>query len=274
MRHRCLRLPALWAVSALVLVTLSPLSARGQGKNVASETSAAPGTSAEQLVREAATALAKLNSYELSVVSSQAVDDGRYTRTLFTYLDSSVERSGTRCRFRVFSKKGTAGVTIVSDGDSSWIYDEYTRQYEHRQGDPPPDLLHAPTPGFAGALSAENLPTSLQSAEVERPETLAVGDRQEPCDVVLVRLKPDAAPEGYRVKDGALRLWLSREYRVPMKVSATLLHDGPNGKPEVVEMKVTVTKFHPNVQLPPLTWTFVRPEGSQPALASSAPNAK
>jgi outer membrane lipoprotein-sorting protein len=272
MRLRRPRLPAFWAVSALALVTLPPLPARGQDRNVAPAASPARDASAEQLVREAATALTKLNSYELNLVSSQAVDDGRYTRTLFTYFDSSFERSRSKRRLRVFSKKGTTGVTIVSDGDGYWVYDEYTRQYERRPGDPPPGILH--TPILAGALSVENLPASLLSAEVERQETLEVGDRQEPCDVVLVRLKPDAAPEGYRVKDGELTLWLSREYRVPMKTSATLLHDGPDGKPEAVEVKVTVKKFHPNAQLPPSTWTFVPPEGSEPAPIPAAPTVK
>src|SRR5260370_7555744 len=71
--------------------------------------------SAEQLVRDAATALSKLHSYELKVVFDQSIDDGKYRQTFHSYVDTSFEQSGARRRIRIGSKKPVGGKTIVSN---------------------------------------------------------------------------------------------------------------------------------------------------------------
>jgi outer membrane lipoprotein-sorting protein len=162
-------------------------------------------------------------------------------------------------------------LTIVSDGNGYWIYHESNRRYEHKSGDLPAEVYRSPTPGFSGTLSAESLPVSMKSAELVRQEILAVGERQELCDVVLVQLKPSVAPPGYTVKNDELTLWLSHQYRVPMKVSGTFIHANSDGKSQAMDMTVVVQKFRPNTQLPPSTWAFVPPPQSQPEPGTSSP---
>ena len=220
--------------------------------------------SAEQLVRDSATALSKLRSYELNVAFDQSIDDGKYRQTSRSYVDTWFEQSGARRRIRIVSKKRERSETIVSDGNGYWVYHDDDRRYERRTDNLPPELYTSPTPGFSGSLSAANLPTSMQSAEVLRQETLSVGGRPELCDVVLVHLKPHVAPPGITVRDNHLTLWVSHRYRVPMKVSATFLHQDPDGKLQAADMVIVVEKFDPNVQLPPSTWTFIPPTDSRP----------
>jgi outer membrane lipoprotein-sorting protein len=230
-----------------------------------------PSRSGEELLREASTALSKLHSYELNVVVNQSINDGQYIRTFHTYVETAFERSGDHKRIRMVSRRPEDTLTIVSDGGGYWIYHERNRRYEHKSGDLPPEVYRSPTPGFSGTLSAENLPLSMQSAELVRQETLAVGERQESCDVVLVHLKPSVAPPGYTVKNNELTLWLSHQYRVPMKVSGTFIRTNPDGKSQAMDTTVIVQKFGPNTQLPTSTWAFVPPPQSQPEPGTASP---
>jgi outer membrane lipoprotein-sorting protein len=237
----------------------------------ASSDSKLPLHSGEQMLREASTSLSKLHSYELNVIVNQSINDGQYVRTFHTYVDTSFEQSGSRKRIRMVSRKPEDTLTIVSDGSGYWIYHESNRRYEHKSGDLPAEVYRSPTPGLSGTLSAENLPVAMKSAVLVRQETLAVGERQELCDVVLVHLRPSVAPAGYIVKNNELTLWLSHQYGVPMKVSGTFIHSNPDGKSQAMDMTVVVQKFRPNTQLPPSTWAFVPPPQSQPEPGTSSP---
>jgi outer membrane lipoprotein-sorting protein len=219
---------------------------------------------AEELVREAASALPKMHSYELDVISNQSINDGKYIKTSHTYVETSFEQSGGHKRIRMVSRKAADTTTIVSDGSGYWIYHESDRHYQRRTGSLPAEVYRSPTPGFSGTLSAENLPVSMQSARIVRQEPLPVEDRKELCDVVVVQLKPDAAPPDYQVKSNELTLWLSHTYRVPMKVSGTFIHKNPDGSSQAMDMTIIVQRFHPNAHLPLSTWTFVPPPESQP----------
>jgi outer membrane lipoprotein-sorting protein len=253
------------AFFTLVLaLALGPFSV-GQKKS-----SRAP-VSGEELVRDAATALLKLRSYELNVIFDQSIDDGKYNRTYHTYVDTAFDRSGGRKRIRMVSRKEADSMTIVSNGDGYWVYHSSKHTYEHRADNLPPEVYDSPTPGFSGTLSAENLPASMQSAQIIRNEMLPLGDRSESCTVVLVHLKSGVAPPEYQVKDNELTLWLSHKYHVPMKVTATFLHNTPDGKPQAMAMAVLVKTFHANVPLPLSTWTFVPPPDSRAMPGTSAP---
>jgi outer membrane lipoprotein-sorting protein len=221
--------------------------------------------SAEQWVRDSTLALSKLHSYELNVISSQAINDGQYIRTFHNYVETSFAQSGGRKRIRMVSRKAADTMTIVSDGSSGyWIYHESDHRYQHRTGSLPAEVYRSTTPGFSGTLSAENLPAAMQSAEVVRQEMVPLEERQEPCDVVLVHLKPNMAPPDYRVQNNQVTLWLSHEYRIPMKLSATFIHQEKDGKLQAMDMTILVQKFHPNVELPESTWIFQPPPDAQP----------
>lgn len=250
------------SILALALA-LSPANALcALGKNT--KTHAAQRVSAEQLVRDSATALSKLHSYDLSIITKRSVDDGHYNRTFQNYLDTAFERAGKVQRIRMESREPQDSVTIVSDGNGYWIYHERNRRYAFNPGNLPPEVFRSPTPGFSDALSAENLPTSMESAKIIRQENVPLSDRQELCDVVLVKIKPGATPADYQVKDNELTLWLSHSNDVPMKVSGTFLHKEKDGRSQAMQMAIIVQKFHANAPLPPDTWRFVAPPESQP----------
>jgi outer membrane lipoprotein-sorting protein len=225
-------------------------------------------------VRDSATALSKLHSYELNVISNQSINDGKYIRTIHSYVETSFEQSGGRKRIRMVSRKAADTMTIVSDGEGYWIYHESNRRYQHRTGHLPPEVYRGVTPGFSDRLSAENLPASMQSVHIVRQETLAVEDRKELCDVVLVRLKPNVAPPDYRVLNDEESLWISRENQLPMKVSATFIERDKDGKLQAMDMTILVQRFRPNPRLPLSTWTFVPPPDSQLEPNEPAPATK
>ena len=242
---------------------------------IASDVNASSGgASAAKLVRDSANALSKLHSYELNVISDQSINDGKYIRTVHSYVETSFEQSGGRKRIRMVSRKAADTMTIVSDGHGYWIYHENNRRYQHRAGHLPPEVYRGVTPGFSDKLSAENLPASMQSAHVLRQETLAVEDRKEQCDVVLVQLKPNVAPPDYGIQNDEVTLWISREYHIPMKVSATFIQKDKDGKSQAMDMTILVQRFRPNPRLPLSTWTFVPPPDSQRDSSEPGPATK
>jgi outer membrane lipoprotein-sorting protein len=249
--------------SALILV-LSTASCAFLLLAASQAATSSGGTSAAQLVRDSATALSKLHSYELNVIFNQSINDGKYIRTVHSYVETSFEQSGGRKHIRMVSRKAADTMTIVSDGHGYWIYHENNRRYQHRAGHLPPQVYRGVTPGFSDTLSAESLPVSMQSANIVRQETVAVEDRKELCDVVLVQLKPNAAPPDYGIQNDEVTLWISREYHIPIKVSATFIQKGKDGKSQAMDMTILVQRFRPNPTLPLSTWTFVPPPDSQP----------
>ena len=82
------------------------------------------------------------------------------------------------------------------------------------------------------------------------------------------QLKPNAAPPDYGIQNDEVTLWISREYHIPMKVSATFIQNDKDGKSQAMDMTILVQRFHPNPRLPLSTWTFVPPPDSQPESAN------
>ena len=229
--------------------------------------------SAEKLVRSSAGALLKLQSFDLRVVTKQSINDGQYIRTFQTYLNTAFDQSGNRKRIHMESRRPEDTLTIVSDGDSYWIYHDRNHSYMHQTGILPIKVYQGITPGFSDALSAENLPSSMQSAKIVRQENLTIGDREELCDVVVVELKPGAALSGNEIEHNEVTLWLSHAFGVPMKLSGTFIHKDEKGEPQAMDVTVEVRQFHPNVQLPPSTWIFVPPPDSHLAAAQTSKGA-
>jgi outer membrane lipoprotein-sorting protein len=218
--------------------------------------------SAEQLVRDSATAISRLHSYELNVITNRSISDGTYIRTFHEYFETSFEQSGAKKRIRMVSRQPADTMTIVSDGRGYWIYHESNRRYEHKDGSLPSEVYQGATPGFSHPLSATELPAAMKSARILRQETLELEGRHETCDVLEVLLKPNVAPPDYQIENDKLTIWLSRQYRIPMKLSATFLHR-ENGKSQRMEMSIVVEKFQPNIALPGSTWVFQPPANSQ-----------
>jgi hypothetical protein len=57
------------------------------------------------------------------------------------------------------------------------------------------------------------------------------------------------------LQDNTLRLWVSREYKVPLKVEATFVVTPEDRK----KYSDYVTDFEPNLNIPASTWTFDPP---------------
>jgi len=261
-------------VKSTLILVLSTASCAFVLRAASQAPTSSGGTSASQLIRDSATALSKLHSYELNVISNQSINDGKYIRTIHSYVEISFDQSGGRKRIRMVSRKAADTMTIVSDGDGYWIYHENNRRYQHRTGHLPPEVYRGMTPGFSDRLNAQNLPASMQSANIVRQETLAVEDRKELCDVVLVQLKPNVGPPDYRILNDEETVWISREYHTPMKVSATFIQKDKDGKSQAMEMTILVQRFRPNTRFPLSAWTFVPPPDSQPESSEPAPATK
>lgn len=228
-----------------------------------SQTPAGPATNSSasrdpawRLVEEEARAVQSIDRFEVSHQVDITSVTPRYNQTTHAYLKTWVERPNhIRAESQQMLQK-----TIVSDGSTTWIYDGAAGACRKQQGSAPAALFANAFPGLARELSSATLPSVMTSAKLIGSEPLKITGRSYPCDVVDVVVEPRAA-DGKLLRN-TLRLWISREYKVPLKVEATFIGAAPDDRRKYSDY---VTDFEPNLTLPASTWTFAPPAAARQA---------
>lgn len=208
------------------------------------------------LVQEQARAVQSMDRFSVSHQVDITAATSGYNRTTHAYVKTWVERPG---HIRAESQQYTGSETLVSDGSATWVYDGAHRTYSKQLGSAPAALYSNAFPGLARQLSSANLPSVTTSATLAGTESLTVGGRKYPCDIVDVKVVPSASNSA--LQGNMLHLWISREYKVPLKVEAVFAGATPA---DLKKYSDYVTDFEPNLNIPASTWTFNPPPDARP----------
>lgn len=206
---------------------------------------------ARAIVQEEARAVQSIDRFEVSHQIDVTSVTPRYNQTTHAYVKTWVQRPG---RVRAESQQYTRSETIVSNGSTTWVYDSGQRRYWKQAGGASAALFSSAFPGLARQLSSINLPSVATSVKLVGTEELKVGSRGYPCDIVDVIVAPSAS--NGMLQGNKLRLWVSLEYKVPLKVEATFVGATPE---ECKKYSDYVTDFEPNLNIPESMWTFTPP---------------
>ena len=214
------------------------------------------------LVEQQAHAVQSIDNFEVV----HQVDITRVTakvkETKHSYVQTWISRPG---HLRAESQRAEQSVTIVSTGAVTWLYNGSDRTYWQQPGSAPAALFANAFPGLARQLSDANLPTIMTSARIVRREELSVARRNFLCDVVEVNVRPGASPEA--LANNFLRLWISRDYKVPLKVQAQFISSNGSLPIEYLDY---ATDFQPNLAIAAAIWQFQPPAGASPRPTASA----
>jgi outer membrane lipoprotein-sorting protein len=206
---------------------------------------------ARALVQQEARAVQSIDRFAVSHQVDVTNVTPHYNQTTHAYVKTWVQRPG---HVRAESQQYTRNETIVSDGSTTWVYDGANRTYWKQPGGAPAALFSNAFPGLARRLSSANLPSVITSATLAGTELLTIHGRNYLCDVVDVKVVPSASNSA--LQDNMLRLWISRHYKVPLKVEATFVGATPA---DLKKYSDYVTDFEPNLNIPTSTWTFNPP---------------
>lgn len=221
---------------------------------------------ARSLVQQQARAVQSIDRFEVSHQIDVTMITPRFKQTTHSYVKTWVKRPG---HIRAESQHLRQSETIVSDGAATWFYNGTDRTY-WKQPEPAPAALFSNTfPGLARQLGDSNLPQVMTSAKLTGAETLQIGGRNFPCDVVEINVQPGASND--TLENNSLRLWISQKYHVPLKVEATFVGGDASDRKLYSDR---VTEFQPNLNIPKSIWVFQPPPDSTPRPGTTAPSAK
>ena len=206
---------------------------------------------ARVLVQEEARAVQSIDHFAVSHQVDITSVTSHYNQTTHAYVKTWVQRPG---HVRAESQQYTRSEMIVSDGSTTWIYDGGNRIYWKQRGGAPAALFSNAFPGLARQLSSANLPSVTTSARLVGTESLTIAGRAYPCNIVDVIVIPSASEA--KLEDNMLRLWISGEYKVPLKVEATFVGAAPTDHKMYSDF---VTYFEPDMNLPASEWKFKPP---------------
>jgi outer membrane lipoprotein-sorting protein len=210
---------------------------------------------ARALVQEEAQAVQSIDHFEVSHQVDITSAMPHYNQTTHAYVKTWVKRPG---KIRAESQQYNRSETIVSDGSTTWIYDGSAPNHWKQAGGVPPSLFSNAFPGLARQLSSANLPSVMTKAKLAGMESLMIAGRSYSCDVVDVSVAQSAS--NGTLQDNTLRLWISREYKVPLKVEATFVGSTPEDRKKYSDY---VKDFAPNLNIPASVWKFNPPSDSK-----------
>lgn len=234
-----------YAEAALAVLAFTIM---GAPSGAATAPSASDGMS---LLTAQAHALQTMSSYTVAHQIDVTTDNGKYRETTHSYVTTSVERPG---RIRAESQHNGYVQDVVSDGTHLMTYRGFDKKYDSEPGMAPEALFRSAFPGLARELSDTNLPEITTSSQVLRQETFTLGNREILCDVLELQLRPNVS--AHMPVNGRIRMWVSREYKVPMQVEATF--PSSDGK-QSMSFLDHVTLFQPGVRFPQSTWQLAPP---------------
>ena len=207
---------------------------------------------ARALVRDEALAVESIDDFEVSHQVDITSVAPHYNQTTHAYLKTWVQRPG---HIRVESLQYNHSKTIVSDGSTTWIYDGDDWKQARSV---PTSLFSNAFPGLAHELGSANLPSIMTEAKIVGTEQLLIARRNYSCDIIDVSVLQSAS--NGTLLNNMLRLWVSREYKVPLKVEATFVGATPEDRKKYSDF---VTDFNPGLNIPGSVWKFNQPGDSK-----------
>ncbi len=208
---------------------------------------------AETILDRAREAFTNASSLEVHAVTVTTITGAEFEQTQRSGLVIASEQPD---KYRI-EPRGTAGQTIVSDGEQTITYVSYNKQYtktpvsssfaEALQGSP------------AAPLAGMNSGRAMGSASITGEEEIPVDGAPRRCYVIEIRGSNSGAHSP--VSGGPTRLWVDRETFLILQSITTQHVENwpPNGGAADLTTKITVQTAKVNQPLPSDMFAFVPP---------------
>lgn len=242
-------------MAALAIV---PMAAVAQTALAPSRRDAQPDP--RDLLKQSAEAIKQYRTYQLESVIALEMRGGPFNEKLEMPSSVSVRRPD---KIRVESSSKAGAITIVGDGEHTWIYLSTVKKYIKRAA------LQSPEASVisAGALPA-NLPDLnqyIQSTKLRGEESIDVGGVKTPCWVVETIYDQIPLPEqGVLIHDAAQTTWITKDHRLNLRSTfAAKINLAGVDEPVALTQSTRTTRVRLNVALPDSLFVFTPPAGSK-----------
>jgi outer membrane lipoprotein-sorting protein/peroxiredoxin len=211
-----------------------------------------------ELVLHSAEALKKYKSYEihsLSVIETR----GGVNHSMQLPTSISVRRPD---RMRIESQNEAAAMTVVSDGEHTWVYLEPPNKYIKRAASSSPESAL----GDTGILNnVPDITNHIESVKLTGEKTMEIEDGKFECWVVETRYGQISIPEQRMTITGAVQVsWISKTLGMTLQNSfqARLLI-GSMAEPVEMTQATTTMALKLNPDLPDSLFVFTPPNGAK-----------
>jgi thiol-disulfide isomerase/thioredoxin len=249
--HRRVRL-----IPAFAIVLAIQMMAIAQTKLVAPTARPDP----RELLKQSADAIKQFKTYQLESVIALDMHGGPFSEKLDLPSSISVRRPD---KLRIESSSKAGAITIVGDGQHTWIYLSTVKKYIKR------DAAESPEASVINAgVLPKNLPDlnqSIKSVKITGEQTIDVGGVKTPCWVVETVYDKIPLPEQeVLIREAVQTTWITKDHRLNLQSTFAATINLP-GVDEPVEMTQSThtTRVRLNVDLPDSLFSFTPPAGAK-----------
>lgn len=211
---------------------------------------------AKDLLKQSGEALNKLRSYQYE--SEMATEMTMAENPLKMTMTNSIAAVNPD-RKRVESKSQMGGLTLISDGEYTWIYVPMLNQYTKKAAlQRPEDML--------ASLGITDPMQLYKEAKIAGEEALEVEGKKYDCWVIEMRIDKFPMPQmqGMSLTDSLVRLWIAKDLKVNLQANMSAkMQGGPMPKPMEMRMKMTMLSLKLDPDLPDSLFHFTPPEGAK-----------
>jgi thiol-disulfide isomerase/thioredoxin len=251
--HRQVRLiPALAIVPVFAIQMIA----------IAQTTLVAPSTRPDprELLKQSADAIKQFKTYQLESVIALDMRGGPFNEKLDLPSSISVRRPD---KLRIESSSKAGAITIVGDGQHTWIYLSTVKKYIKRAAVESPEASV-----INSGVLPKNLPDltrSIKSVKLTGEETIDVGGVKIPCWVVETVYDKIPLPEQeVLILEAVQTTWITKDHRLNLQSTFAAKINLP-GVDEPVEMTQSThtTRVKLNPDLPESLFAFTPPAGAK-----------
>jgi thiol-disulfide isomerase/thioredoxin len=251
--HRPVRLiPALAIVPVFAIQMIA----------IAQTTLVAPSTRPDprELLKQSADAIKQFKTYQLESVIALDMRGGPFNEKLDLPSSISVRRPD---KLRIESSSKAGAITIVGDGQHTWIYLSTVKKYIKRAAVESPEASV-----INSGVLPKNLPDltrSIKSVKLTGEETIDVGGVKIPCWVVETVYDKIPLPEQeVLILEAVQTTWITKDHRLNLQSTFAAKINLP-GVDEPVEMTQSThtTRVKLNPDLPESLFAFTPPAGAK-----------
>jgi thiol-disulfide isomerase/thioredoxin len=165
------------------------------------------------------------------------------------------------------------GGAFVADGKQIWIYNAGLHQVVHKVGNSDSVLAGIAAKGVAGALILRyaSLTTAATSAKRLADESVTVGGKAHPCDVIEITYP--STSNNPAIQEGPRTFWIDKTSRMVLRQRTKVVADLPQlgGHIEQTET-ISFSRTDLDPVLPDSLWVFRVPAGTREVAEFEAPN--
>ncbi len=212
-----------------------------------------------ELLSQSADAIKQYKSYEIKSTVSVIMRGGTVQSNLDMPSTVSVRRPD---RMRVDSKSQAGGVTIVSDGEHTWILLTPLNQFIKRDAAAAPEEAV----GKSGVLpkGLPDVSKFVKTVQLHGEEVLKVGTDHIPCWVIeTVYDTIDLPVQGLTIHDAVQSTWISKGHHLNLQTMFHAKLSLPSvSAPVQMTQSTRTTSLRFNVDLPDSLFAFAPPDGA------------